>query len=118
MKSIRPMPEPSSRPNAEGAINRVLQAEREARNAMLECDQQADGILREARERARRIRQRAEQRIQQWYVNSDRRAAERVGTLDEQGQALQADPPQPSGLSREWQLAVQRLADELIGGTR
>ena len=99
-------------------VNRVLQAERDARDAMLQCDQQADRILREARERARRIRQRAEQRIQRWYLNSGQRAAERVGALDEQGQALRSDPPRPPGLSREWQLAVQRLTDELIGETR
>jgi len=116
MKSTGPMAEHPPRVAIEGAINRVLQAEREAREAMRECDRQADQILREARERARRIRQRADERIQRW--NSDQRAAERLRDLDEQAKALQADPPEPSGLAREWQLAVRRLTDELIGRPR
>jgi vacuolar-type H+-ATPase subunit H len=103
---------------AERAINRVLQAERDAREAMLECDRQTDQALREARERARRIRERAEERIQHWYLNSDQRTAARLRDLDEQAQALRADPPEPSGLTREWQLAVQELTDELIGRSR
>lgn len=112
------MQKPSSSQHAEGAINQVLQAERDAREAMRECDQQAERILRDAREQARRIRQRAEQRIQRWYLNSDQRVGERVRNLDEQGQALGTDPPQPTGLTREWQLAVERLTDELVGRTR
>ena len=118
MKPIAPMAEPPPKLAVEGAINRVLQAERHVREAMLECDRQADQVLRQARERARHIRQRAEQRIQQWYLNSDQHAAGRLRDLDEQAKALRADPPEPSGLTREWQLAVQRLTDELISGDR
>ena len=117
VKSSAQIADTPSKLAGESAINRVLQAERQAREAMLECDRQADQVLREARERARRIRQKAEQRIQHWYLNSDQRAAERLRNLDERAKASRADPPQSQGLSREWQLAIQRLTGELIGRT-
>lgn len=103
--------------DAVGAINRVLEAEHDACEAMRECDMQAEAVLREAREKARRIGQRAEQRIQLWYLTSDRRAAKRLNELDNRAQAFEGDPPESAELSAEWRRAVERLADELIGSS-
>lgn len=101
--------------DAVAAINRVLEAEQDARRAMRECDLEAEAVLREARERARRIGQRAEQRIQRWYLSSDRRVAKRLSDLDKRAQAFRDDPLEPPQLSAEWRRAVERLVDELIG---
>lgn len=48
---------------AEAAMNRVLQAEREAELAVSECERQAREILSEARRRANRIANRTDERI-------------------------------------------------------
>jgi vacuolar-type H+-ATPase subunit H len=115
MKSNDPLLNSLPQVDAVGAINRVLEAEQMAREAMQECDRQAEAMLRDARERARRIGQRAEQRIQLWYLNSDRRAEQRLSDLDRQAQACKDDPLEPTTLSAEWRRTVEWLADELIG---
>lgn len=95
------------------AIDRVLSAETEAREAMLECRQQAEQLIETAREDARRISRTANRRASAVNKKCDRlineeseamrekaRQARGTDELDENDQARLAD-------------AVKRVAEKL-----
>ncbi len=95
------------------AINRVLAAERDARDAVARCRQQAERILADADTRAGEVATRAERRIRKAHEIADRGIERALAGLRE---------PAPGGRDLEQELAssdmdaiLEALARELIG---
>lgn len=99
------------------AMNRVLAAEQEARQAVEDCREEAAAILSAAEETAAAIERRTERRIRAAHQIADqaveRALAELAGTRPVGSDAL-APPADPERIGR----AVATLADEIIGGLR
>ncbi len=106
--------------NADGhtaamAIDRVLSAEAEARQAMQDCNEQAEQIVEAAREDARKILRTANQRAGGLHERCDRLIEEEVRTLREQAsQHRSSDELEPSDLAQVDD-AVARVAARLTG---
>lgn len=64
------------------AINRVLQAEREAGEAVAACEQEARAILQAAQRHAGRIARRTDERISRMQMRTSQRVAQRIGELE------------------------------------
>jgi vacuolar-type H+-ATPase subunit H len=95
------------------AIDRVLEAEADARQAMQDCDQQAEQIIEAAREDARRIARRANQRAAGLNERCDRLIADKARALREQAQKDRAaEELDPSEVARVDE-AVSRVAARL-----
>jgi len=78
---------------AEAAMNRVLQAEREAEQAVADCEKQATIILSDARQRANRIANRADERITLMNMRCSQRV---TGKISKQERAEKAARKQPA----------------------
>lgn len=99
---------------AQDAIERVLEAERDARAAVSVCQEQAARIVAEARLHARRIAERADARIDALRAASRARLAGELARLDAEAQALAARPIAPE-TQRRMEAAVDGLAARLTG---
>ena len=86
-------PDSHSADQAEAAMNRVLQAEREAEQAVAECEKQAKIILSDARQRANRIANRTDERITLISMRCSQRVA---GEISKQERAEKAARKQPA----------------------
>jgi hypothetical protein len=99
------------------AINQVLVAERDAREAVERCRGEAAAIHAEAEERAREIGKRTERRVKAAHRTADRAVARALKDL------LSADPgagaQDGAGVdAARVERAVDALADDIVGGTR
>lgn len=101
---------------AEAAMNRVLQAEREAEQAVAECEQQAREILSAARVRANRIASRNDERItlmtmrcSQWVAGEISKQERAEKTARKQ----QVSELNDTGLSE----CIEAISARLTGGT-
>ena len=99
---------------AEGAIARVLVAEREAREAIEQARLEVDRIVERARLGARALDERTERRIRAVVDAFERELAERLAEIE--AAAEQAARPQPFSDDElaALQRAVRALATELI----
>ena len=86
-------PEEEASTSAAGAINRVLEAEGRARQAVQSCARDAEAILQEARETAKRIVESADRRIGLIHHRTSAALARAIGELerDQQLKASQFD---------------------------
>jgi cell division septum initiation protein DivIVA len=97
------------------AMNRVLQAEREAAEAIAACRQEARDILQAAQWHANRIAARADERISRMQMRSARLVADRIREL---GSAAHRTNRQPEGELDETGLreCIDEIAACLTGG--
>jgi len=101
----------------DAAIARVLQSERDARNAVRECAREAEAIVERAQQQAREIARRAAQRavrVQRWSAEALQRRLARLA-------AGNAHPHQDAGdstLAKRLKQAAASIAAELTGGRR
>ena len=96
-------------------MNRVLQAERDAKRAVAECEQRAQEILRAAQVRAQRLVSRADQRITVLQMRCNHRIDSMVKAMEKQQQAPDG-AAQPGQLGeRAIKAVVAALAAELTG---
>jgi predicted component of type VI protein secretion system len=99
------------------AIARVLEAEQTARVAVGLCSEQADALRLAARARAHAIAERAAERAAAVHRWTDASIRVRIDELNRERAALQQPagptPDEPERLAR----ALDRLADELAGGS-
>lgn len=100
---------------ADSAIEHILSAEQQARDAVDECRRQADELVEQGLRRARRIAERADERIASVQARADRgaglairRIEDRIQTLSEQAAV---EPEDRARLRR----AVESLVRELAG---
>ncbi|MEO6319669.1 MAG: hypothetical protein ABIR56_03330 [Polaromonas sp.] len=103
--------------SAEDAIERVLEAERDALATVSLCQEQAARIVAEARLRARRIAERADARIDAMRAASQASVAAEVARLDAEAQALAARSV-PAERQRRLEAAVDSLAARLTANTQ
>ena len=101
-------------PAAQEAIERVLEAERDARAAVSVCEEQAARTVAEARLHARRVAERADARIDAMRAAARSRLAADLARLDAEARALTARPIPPETQAR-MEAAVQGLAARLSG---
>jgi predicted component of type VI protein secretion system len=98
------------------AIARVLEAERSARSAVAQCAQEAEAMRQAARARAHAIAERAAERTAAVHRWTDVSICARIDALNRERALLQQPagpaPDEPQRLTR----ALDRLADELVGG--
>lgn len=75
-------------------MNRVLQAEREAEQAVAECEKQAEIILSDARQRANRIANRTDERITLMSMRCSQQVAGEISNQEraEKAARKQQDP--------------------------
>ncbi len=78
---------PDSYPEAEQAILQVLQAERDAEQAIRDCEIEAQQIIREAHNRAQGINARADQRITNMEMRHDHKLDQAIKAIERQGLA-------------------------------
>lgn len=101
---------------AEAAMNRVLQAEREAELTVADSEKQALEILSEARRRANRIANRTDERISLMMMRSSQRVAGEIGKLQRaEKAALEQQIPEldETGVSE----CIAAISAMLTGGT-
>jgi hypothetical protein len=100
----------------EAAIARVLDAERAARAAVEASQREAESIRADARAREKRVAERAAARIAALRAATAERRAARLAAIE--AEAVGPDPQAAQDEAARTRLAsaVDRLADELIGG--
>jgi vacuolar-type H+-ATPase subunit H len=105
-----------SDPAVEAGIERVLEAERAAREAVARCEQDAAVLVERARARARHIAQRADTRISALRIQYRNEIAHHLSALrsaeERHAGTLGPGPEQQARLER----AVAVLAAQLTGG--
>ena len=102
---------------ASAAIERVLEAEREAREAVAGCEREARVIVDEARRRALRIAERTTARIARARGRVARRVADAVTQSEAEAAALHATAQIDPANDRRIRQAVAAVAGELTGET-
>ncbi len=101
---------------AEAAINRVLSAERDAREAIAQATREADTMNESARAAARALGERTERRIRALRAAFAARLAAEVDAIDVQAAAQDAGQPLSADELDHLERAVAALAAELTGG--
>jgi vacuolar-type H+-ATPase subunit H len=99
----------------EEAINRVLKAERDARQAVALCREQAAGLINEARARGRRVSERADARIDAMRAACRCKVSAKLAGLEAQAEALsnqRASAELVAALEGAVQVLVKRLTGE------
>ena len=76
---------PKSSPQAEQAIQQVLQAERDAEHAIRDCEQEARQIIRDAQNRAQRINAHTDQRITNMEMRHGHKLDKTIKTIEREG---------------------------------
>lgn len=110
-------PDRHSSDSAEMAMNRVLQAERDAELAIVECEKEAGRIIQEAQQQANRIASRTDERISfmkmrvSQRIAGDIKALERAEKLADEKYRLELDE---TGLAE----CIREIALLLSGGER
>jgi hypothetical protein len=98
----------------DAAIARVLQSEREARDAVAQCTSDAEAIIERAQRQAREIARRAAQRavrVQRWSADALQHRLAELAYQERQGDR----EPGEADASQRLKLAAARLAAELTG---
>jgi len=113
MKPVRPQNLDES---SDDAINQVLAAEQQAREAIARARESANARLADARIRSLRIEQRADERASKIRAACQHWVAQRSAELNKEAQALRDAPAQDTARHERLADAVARLAAELSGG--
>lgn len=103
--------------SAEAAINRVLAAERRARDNIAHCEVEAAAQVTAARSRAKRVAERADARMSQLRTRIERRTADDVSALRAQAADIRRLPVAPDADPQRLEEAAARLAARLTGGS-
>jgi len=110
-------PHTTTTQGVDDAIARVLEAEQTARVAVGSCAEKADALRQAARARAHAIAERAAERAAAVHRSTDASIRARIDELNRERAALQQPegpaPDEPERLAR----ALDRLAEELAGGS-
>ncbi len=102
--------------SAEAAINRVLAAERRARDNIARCEVEAAAQVTAARSRAKRVAERTDARMSRLRTRVERRTADDVTALRAQAADIRRQPVAPETDPQRLEEAAARLATRLTGG--
>lgn len=98
-------------------IDVLLQAERQAREAVADCQRQAESLVEGARGRAREIQERTDRRITCLHTECSRATDERVQRLQQEDAHTQERLTlEDEAVARTLDPAIARLAARLTGG--
>ena len=101
----------------EQAMNRVLQAEREAEQAIADCEQQARQILQAAEQRVKRIADRTDERITLLQLRLAQKIKAHIDALERADRRSQREPSLYDPGAAELASVVQEVAADLTGNT-
>lgn len=102
--------------DAELAIRQVLQAERDAENAVRDCEDEAHQIIQHAQLRAKEIESRTDQRITNMEMRHSHKLDQLIRSIEKQGEVrLEQDVDQSPG-DKALQTVIEKLAIELCQG--
>ena len=76
---------PASNPQAEQAIQQVLQAERDAERAIRDCEHEARRIIHDAQNRAQRINARTDERITNMEMRYSHKLDKAIKAIEREG---------------------------------
>jgi hypothetical protein len=105
----------SGEPGAEQAINRVLEAEQQARERIAQCEVQASQELDAVREQARRVDARTDARIGKLRTRCEQQVAGQVARLKASAAAVRVQPLTEDARALRLTDAVRSLAAKLTG---
>lgn len=103
---------------AENAINRVLEAEQKAREAIARCRSDAARHVTDARLRARRIEERADRRVSKLRAACQQWTGAQAARLLAEAEELRSCPAVDEVRRARLDDVIRRLAAELTGGGR
>ena len=101
---------------ASAAMNTVLEAEREAEQAVAECERQAQGLLQAGYARAQRIAGRADERISLLRMRCIDRVTRQIEAMERAERAAQQGSSLEHPEADRIAAIVEQLAAELSGG--
>ncbi len=101
---------------ADAAINRVLEAEQRAREAIARCREEAAQRVTEARLRARRIEERADRRVSKLRAACQQWTAAQAAKLLAEAEELRSCPAIDEVRRARLDEVIRRLAAKLTGG--
>jgi vacuolar-type H+-ATPase subunit H len=102
--------------SAEQAIKQVLQAERDAENAVRDCEAEAHQIIKDAQLRAKEIESRTDQRITNMEMRHSHKLDQLIRSIEKEGEVrLEQDVDQNVG-EKALQTVIEKLAIELCQG--
>jgi vacuolar-type H+-ATPase subunit H len=101
---------------ADAPINRVLEAEQRAREAIARCREEATQRVTDARLRARRIEERADRRVSRLRAACQEWTAAQAAKLRGEAEELRSCPAIDEVRRARLEDAIRRLAAELTGG--
>jgi vacuolar-type H+-ATPase subunit H len=100
------------------AINEVLEAEKDNLEKIAECKKQAEEIVEQGRLKARLIINRADERITSLHAKADLNIERHVEELKQEMASLSQQGDIDESEREKLNLAVSRLADELVGAVK
>lgn len=109
----QPRPTPGDDLDAADAINRVLDTERRAREAVNQCEARAAANVVAARARVRYLQERTDTRISRLHTCCEREIARRVAELDARAETVRGAPPGDDARLAHLAEAVATLAAQL-----
>ena len=108
---------PQSLPESAQAIQKVLQAERDAERAIQECEIEARQIVHDAQDRAQQINARTDERITNMEMRHGHKLDQTIRAIEREGAVeLRLDAGQQYDVER-LQSVVEQLASELCQAT-
>lgn len=104
--------------NVEQAMNRVLEAERDAEQAIADCEQEARQILQAAQQRVKRIADRTDERITLIQLRVAQKIKAHIDALERADRSAQLEPSRYDLGATELASVVQEVAADLTGNRR
>ena len=104
--------------NVEQAMNKGLQAEREAEQAIADCEQQARQILQAAQQRVKHIADRTDERITRIQLRFAQKIRAQFDALERADKSAQLEPSLYDLGAAELASVVEEVAAELTGNRR
>ena len=101
---------------ASAAMNRVLEAEHAAEQAVAECERQAQALLQAGYTRAQRITARADERISLLRMRSNDRVNRQIEVMERAERAAQQDASPEHPQAARLESIVEELVVALSGG--
>jgi vacuolar-type H+-ATPase subunit H len=99
--------------DSEMAIKQVLQAERDAENAIRDCEDEAHNIIQDAQIRAQKIQSRIDQRITNMEMRHGHKLDQLIKSIEREGSVeLELDVSRNYG-EKDLQAIIRRMAIEL-----
>jgi regulator of protease activity HflC (stomatin/prohibitin superfamily) len=101
---------------ASAAMNRVLESEHAAEEAVAECERQAQALLQAGYARAQRITARTDERISLLRMRNIDRVTRQIEVMERAERAAQQDASPEHPQVARLACIVEELVDELSGG--